>query len=250
MKLLQLLFSLIILAAPVMADTWASSPAAVTSKPVDRNWTDPSTGIQFVYLPKGCFNMGSPSHEEGRYTEEAKHPVCIDQGFWMSKYEITNAQFRKMVSSHDSKAYGGHSLNEPKQPAVFVSWDEATEYAQWLSDRSAYTFRLPTEAEWEYAARGNTSTARYWGDNADAACRYANVADNMAKDEFSWGWIHHNCRDEYAVSSPVGQFKPNAFGLYDMLGSVCAAVAVGTIGPGMCVRRVATGFRMTLVTLA
>jgi|GEM_PF-723083 len=197
----------------------SSRPTVVTPKPVGRNWTDPITGIQFVYIPKGCFNMGSPSHEEGRDADEAKHTVCIDQGFWMSQYEITNAQFRKMVSSHDSKAYGGHSFNEPKQPAVYVSWDEATEYAQWLSDRSGHTFRLPTEAEWEYAARGNTSTARYWGDNVDAACQYANVADKTAKAEWG-GRIAHNCIDGHTVSAPVGQFKPNAFGLYDMLGNV------------------------------
>jgi len=192
---------------------------AVTPKADGKNWTDPSTGIPFVHIPKGCFNMGSPSHEQDRYADEVKHPVCIDQGFWMSQYEITNAQFRKMAPRHHSKTYKGHRLNGAKQPVVYVSWDEATEYAQWLSDRSDHTFRLPTEAEWEYAARGNTSTARYWGDNADAACQYANVADKTAKAEWG-GWAVHNCIDGHTVSAPVGQFKPNAFGLYDMLGNV------------------------------
>jgi formylglycine-generating enzyme required for sulfatase activity len=200
---------------------WESTPAVVKikSKPkpaASRNWTDPNTGIEFVRIPKGCFNMGSPTYEEGRDDDETKRNVCIQKDFWMSKYEITNAQFRKMKSGHNRK---DNDLNGSKQPAVFVSWDDATEYAQWLSDRSNHTFRLPTEAEWEYAARGKTSTARYWGDSADSACRYANVADKTAKEKFEW-ITSHNCRDGYVLSSPVGQFKANAFGLHDMLGNV------------------------------
>ena len=202
---------------------WESTPAVVKIKPkpkptTGRNWKDPNTGIEFVRIPKGCFNMGSPSYEEGRYDNEKKHNVCIQKSFWMSKYEITNAQFRKMKSGHNSKEYKGHSLNGSKQPAVYVSWDDATEYAEWLSDRSGHTFRLPTEAEWEYAARGKTSTARYWGDSVDSACRYANVRDKSAK-TFGWG-SEHSCNDGYKVTAPVGQFKANAFGLHDMLGNV------------------------------
>jgi formylglycine-generating enzyme len=205
---------------------WESSPAVVKVKPkpkpvMSRNWTDPNTGIEFVRIPKGCFKMGSPSYEEGRDDDETKHNVCIQKEFWMSKYEVTNAQFRKMKSGHNSKEYNGHSLNGSKQPAVHVSWDDATEYAEWLSDHSSHTFRLPTEAEWEYAARGKTSTARYWGDSADSACRYANVHDKTSKNAFSnFTWANHQCNDGYKVTAPVGQFKANAFGLHDMLGNV------------------------------
>ena len=184
-----------------------------------QTWTDPGTDIEFVYIPAGHFQMGSPSNEDGRYHGEQKHRVSIDQGFWMSKYEITNAQFRKMKPNHNSQAYKGYSLNGPQQPAVSISWGDATDYAEWLSHRTGQNFTLPTEAEWEYAARGGGTESRYWGERADWACQYANVADKSAKHQWD-GWTIHNCQDGYVVTSPVGKFKPNGFGLHDMLGNV------------------------------
>ena len=80
-------------------------------------------------------------------------------------------------------------------------------------------FRLPSEAEWEYAARAGTTTARFWGDDTDDACAYANVRDLTLAKAFSWSDVH-DCDDGYAVTAPVGRFQPNAFGLYDMLGNV------------------------------
>ena len=79
---------------------------------------------------------------------------------------------------------------------------------------------MPTEAEWEYAARAGTKTARYWGNDPDEACGYASVFDPQAKREFGWDWPSHSCDDGYKVTAPVGSFKPNAFGLFDMLGNV------------------------------
>ncbi len=182
-------------------------------------WKDPVIGMEFVWVPKGCFEMGSIS---GHSDEKPVHTVCVD-GFWLGKYEVTNVQYRKYKSNHNSKDTGGHSLNGDNQPAVHVSWDDAQSYAEWLTDRNngRYQFRLPREAEWEYAARAGTKTARYWGDNPEDACQYACVNDRTSKKTFSYfTWTAHNCDDGYAVTSPVGNFKPNAFGLFDMLGNI------------------------------
>ena len=184
-------------------------------------WTDPVTGMGFVRVPGGCFQMGSPDGEKGRDTDEGPvHEVCVD-GFWMGKTEVTNAQFRKFRSGHDSKEYEGHSLNGADQPVVYVSWEDAKAYVKWLNGRhnGRFTFRLPTEAEWEYACRAGTTTARFWGDDADDACRYGNVADRTAKQKWS-NWTIHDCDDGYAVTAPTGGFKPNQFGLHDTLGNV------------------------------
>jgi len=144
--------------------------------------------------------MGSPSSEEGREDDERQHTVRVD-GFWMGETEVTNRQYRRFKPGHDS----GHSLNGDDQPAVYVSWNDAFDYAEWLSQKTGKHFRLPTEAEWEYAARAGTTTARYWGNG---------IGRNNA-----------NCFDcgsrwDNKQTAPVGSFKPNAFGLHDMLGNV------------------------------
>jgi len=184
-----------------------------------QSYTDSVTGMEFVYVPKGCFQIGSPSGEDGRDEDEGPvHEVCID-GFYLGKYEVTNAEYRKFKSSHNSKDYKGKSLNGDSQPAVYVSWDDAREYARWLTGKTGKNFRLPTEAEWEYGARGGTSTSRFWGDSPNSACKYSNVADKTAKRNWS-DWTVHYCDDGYAVAAPVGSFNANDFGLYDMLGNV------------------------------
>jgi len=104
-------------------------------------------------------------------------------------------------------------------PVVCVSWNDATAYAKWLSQQTGKQYSLPSEAQWEYAARAGTTTARYWDNDADDACRYANVHDKTSKKENGFSWTHHKCTDGYARTAPVGNFKPNAFGLYDMLGN-------------------------------
>ena len=106
-------------------------------------------------------------------------------------------------------------------PVVCVSWNDAKAYVKWLSEKTGKHYRLPSEAEWEYASRAGTKTARYWGDAENGHCMYENALDPTAARELSKIDVEETaCSDGFAYTSPVGSFKPNAFGLYDMLGNV------------------------------
>ncbi len=194
-------------------------------------------GPEMVIIPAGSFRMGD-IQGGGDFDEKPVHRVSVS-AFSMGKYEVTVGDFRQFVKvtgyKTDAEKYGscwvyrgnrsGKNWRNPSfsqsdnQPVVCVSLNDATAYIKWLSQQTDKNYRLPTEAEWEYAARAGTSTKRYWGNQADKACAYANVADKTAQKTFS-GWAIHNCTDGYTYTAPVGQFKPNAFGLFDMLGNV------------------------------
>jgi len=188
----------------------------VEAKKPGEAFLEPNTGMQFVWIPGGCFNMGSPSTDKAKEDDEGPvHEVSID-GFWMGKFEVTNAQYRTFKPKHNSGSYEGFSRNGADQPVVYVSWDDAKAFAKHLSAQQGgrYEFRLPTEAEWEYACRAGTTTRYHWGDKIDA--RYANLADKNHPTHPK----HPHLDDGYPVTSPVGSLKPNAFGLYDMAGNV------------------------------
>ncbi|MBF0588280.1 MAG: SUMF1/EgtB/PvdO family nonheme iron enzyme [Magnetococcales bacterium] len=189
---------------------------------------EPLVGMAFVWIPKGRFTMGSPPGEKGRKRDEGpQHSVALD-GFWMARHEVTNGQLRQFHAGHDSGHYKGHALNGEQQPAVRVSWEQASAFAAWLTEHSASEtqdprYRLPSEAQWEYAARAGSRTARFWGDDPDDACLFANVGDRAFKKGFQNLYPNkpiHNCDDGHIVSAPVGRFKPNRWGIFDMLGNV------------------------------
>lgn len=180
------------------------------------SYTDPVTGMEFVLIPGGCYKMGS---SEGNNDEKPVHEACVD-GFWMGKYEVTNAQYRRFRPEHDSRDYMGDSMDGDDQPAVYVSWEDAMEFAKWLSGKSSENYRLPTEKEWEYAARAGTTGDRYWSGPDTQACSHANVYDRSCAVKNKFNWPPFDCDDGYPVTAPVGSFKPNGFGLYDMLGNV------------------------------
>jgi formylglycine-generating enzyme required for sulfatase activity len=169
--------------------------------PTNSTWTETTLGIEFVFIPKGCFVMGSPVTEESRVTNERQHRVCVSKGFWMSKHEITNAQFKSMKASHNSGTFEKFSLDKSNQPVVNVKWDDAIVFAQWLSKKTGEKFRLPTEVEWEYAARSGNKGVNIW--DKDKIKYHANFIKN----------------DNFFVSAPVGKFAANKFGLYDILGN-------------------------------
>jgi len=102
---------------------------------------------------------------------------------------------------------------------VCVSWNDAVAYTVWLNKETGNEYRLPTEAEWEYATRAGTTTARPWGNDPDQACRYANVADETLKQTFS-NWTTHDCTDGATYTAAVGSFQANAWRLHDIMGNV------------------------------
>lgn len=178
---------------------------------------DPVTGMEFVLIKGGCYDMGD-SVGDGDSNELPVHEVCLSN-FYIGKFEVTNAQYRKFRPNHNSGSYETFSLNDDRQPVVNVSWHDAVAYAKWLSEKTGKTFRLPTEAEWEYAARAGTRSSRYWGKDLEDSCKYANGADMMAK-KYLARWTAFPCDDGYSVAAPAGSFRPNGYGLYDMLGNV------------------------------
>ncbi|MDR2550259.1 MAG: formylglycine-generating enzyme family protein [Desulfobulbus sp.] len=178
---------------------------------------DAAAGMVLVPIKGGCFQMGD-SVGDGEPNERPVHEVCVPD-FAIGRFEVTNGQYRKFKPQHTSGGAQGGTLNDDNQPAVNVSWDDAVAYAKWLSLRIGRTYRLPTEAEWEYAARAGSSQSRFWGNNPDEACKYANVADLTAKKQWA-KWTTFACDDGYAVSAPVGSFAANGYGLNDMLGNV------------------------------
>lgn len=166
--------------------------------------------------------------------------VRIEREFAIGTFDITRREFATFVRESGyrvpSKCFGysgslwapGKSWRYPgfeqtdTDPVVCVSSQDASAYVRWLSRKTGKRYRLPTEAEWEYAARSGSSSSNYWGDQPALACRYANVADKsyFKKMRVTQGHLGFPCNDRYASTSPVGSFEPNGFGLFDMLGNV------------------------------
>ena len=192
-----------------------------------------------VVVPAGRFRMGSPSGESRRGDDEGPvHQVRIGR-FALGKYEVTKGEFAAFVRDSGYHAGGGcrvhtgskwetqasNSWRDPgfaqteRDPVACVSWDDAKAYVGWLSRKTGKAYRLASESEWEYAARAGTRTVRYWGDDADKACSFANVADRTAKERYG-KWNTHNCRDGHVHTAPVGTYRANGFGVHDMHGNV------------------------------
>jgi sulfatase modifying factor 1 len=174
-------------------------------------------GMTFVPIKAGCFAMGSPDGEAGRFANEVPvHPVCL-QPFDLAADEVTQAQWRKVMILTDPtpSQYGG----DERRPVETVSWDDIQYFLRLMSFFGSHQYRLPSESEWEYAARAGTQTARSWGDDIGNACDYENVADAMKKREAP-DLDAFSCNDGFAGTAPVGSFRPNPWGLYDMLGNV------------------------------
>ena len=180
-----------------------------------RTRTDNTTGMELHWVEGGCFIMGSPANERDRGGDESSHQVCV-KGFWIGNTEVTNSQYRRFKPSHDSGSFQGRPLNGDQQPAVQVDWGDAMAFAEWLSWEAGtgQRFRLPTEAEWEYAARAGAATRYHWGNDIDP--RYANFSDRNDPTGASIGTLD----DGQAVTAPVGTYLPNVLGLHDMAGNV------------------------------
>jgi serine/threonine-protein kinase len=162
-------------------------------------------GMRFVLIPGGTFPMGSPADEKDRDDDETLHPVTLTRAYYLQTTEVTNAQYRRFDPQHRSGAYEGHDLDGADQPVVGVSWEDARGYVAWLDGQDAgHAYRLPSEAEWERAARAGTTTRFFWGADEARLPQYANGAGT---------------EDGHAVTAPAGSYPPNAWGLHDVLGN-------------------------------
>lgn len=210
-------------------------------KPTDdlpRSYTERATGVPFEmkYVEGGTFTMGD-TFGEGESDEKPTHSVRLSE-FWMGETEVTNAQFCAFLNEKGNQTEDGQTWLDiddsdcliqksgsryvPKSgyadhPVIEVSWYGANAYCKWLSSKSSRKYRLPTEAEWEYAARGRGQKIKYaWG-NGDPS---GNVADETAKKENSDWTIFEGYTDGYVRTAPVKQFRENSLGLHDMSGNV------------------------------
>ena len=206
--------------------------------------------LKLVQIPAGKFLMGSPESEKDRDKEEIQHEVTISKPFYMGITHVTVDQFATFVKDSgyktdaekdgssvgseikdgtlDLKMVDGCSWRNPSfdqrgdHPVVQVSWNDAKAFCDWLSKKTGKTVSLPTEAQWEYACRAGTKTAYPWGDDPDGGKGWANCGDQRLKKKLpnaAAAWMFFGWDDGFVFTSPVGSYKANAFGLYDMNGN-------------------------------
>jgi formylglycine-generating enzyme required for sulfatase activity len=204
---------------------------------------------EMVVIPAGSFTMGIPQNEVDRDgiplgIGAPLHSVRIARPFALGEFLVTRKQYATFAEETGQAGTGCYALpvdgiswkyyaarswrdsgftQADDHPVLCVSWDDALTYVSWLSGRSGQTYRLPTEAEWEYAGRAGGTSGRYFGDAP--ICEFANVRDQSKKQLYSTGRFFE-CNGGFPNTSPVGSFPPNGFGLYDVLGNawewVCA----------------------------
>ncbi|MEM7544875.1 MAG: SUMF1/EgtB/PvdO family nonheme iron enzyme [Pseudomonadota bacterium] len=168
---------------------------------------------EMIALPGGTFLMGSPEDEEHRSKDEQQREVTIGYRFAIGRTEMTWNEYSACVAEDACEPVPGNNANKDSMPVTNISWIDAKAYAAWLNNKvPGEPYRLPTEAEWEYAARAGTTTAYYWGEQPDRA--YANMGREVCCIGSAEG------ADKWVKDAPVASFKPNAFGLYDMLGNM------------------------------
>jgi formylglycine-generating enzyme required for sulfatase activity len=194
--------------APTQATDTPLSPATERAlKPKD-TFKECTNCPEMIVVPAGSFTMGSPANEQGRYSNESpQHTVTFARQFAVGKFELTFDEWDACVTGGGCIGYkpSDKDWGRGRRPVINVSRDDATAYMTWLSRKTGKPYRLLTEAEWEYAARAGTTTAYYWGNDIGKG--------NANCDGCGSQW-------DAKQTSPVGSFKPNAFGLYDMAGNV------------------------------
>ena len=214
--------------------TWREKPGSI--------FRDCDKCPEMVVVPSGSYEMGSPAFEEGRNDDEGPvHRVTLAEPVAVGVHEVTRGEFERFVQatgyamgntcwiwmpeSGKWEKHADHHWRDPgftqtdQHPVVCVSWRDAQAYVKWLSRETGKAYRLLSEAEWEYIARGGTQTAWYWGDDKTAQCRHANGFDRAAKRRYP-KFKTVECDDGAVHTSEVGQYKANGFGLHDVSGNV------------------------------
>ncbi len=236
-----------VLAVAMACCAW-QAPAQAAQPPGAAFRDEPAGGApgpEMVVVPAGTFRIGSPGAEPDRQGDEGPQAeIRIDAPFALGRTEVTVEQFGRFVVATgyetDAERLGGCFAyvgaweaiegtdwrkppgveQDGRHPVVCVSWNDAVAYARWLSAQTGERYRLPTEAEWEYAARGGSGASRPWGDDPHAACEHANVADSALKRAHPGDWPAHDCDDGFVYTAPVASLGANGFGLHDMAGNV------------------------------
>src|SRR6266849_3374189 len=217
-----------------------NAPVALQLRPIFKDCADCP---EMVTLSAGDFMMGSPADEPGREVDEGlPRRVVIKKPIAIGRFEVTIDQFSAFVAETgmaagnlcaaivgDNKSpYGNRFVMGPPEasfrqpgyavtgthPVVCISWHDAQAYVAWLGRRTGKPYRLPTEAEWEYAARAGTQTMYSFGNNRDALCAYGSFADIESPFPWRGGWLH-----DTPSPIPVGQLRPNPWGIFDMHGN-------------------------------
>lgn len=232
-----------------------SAPAAATDQ---EPFQDCSTCPEMVSVSPGVFWMGADLQEPVSFglpdvfarREQPKHEVRISKSFAISKYEISLAQFQRFADESgyvtiegcwifigsewifdDARSWRNAQLSQtPDHPVTCVNWHDAAAYADWLSAKTGDAYRLPSESEWEYAARAGTETPFWFGASPDDICDFVNLGDLDTQDAFGWhktaskyefmdNWQGVPCRDGFATTAPVRSGPANGFGLHHVLGN-------------------------------
>jgi formylglycine-generating enzyme required for sulfatase activity len=203
--------------SPAETLLWDVQPSLIPGPIEGKIWTVPYLGISFVWVPPGEFQMGSPLQEHARVPNEGPQtPVRFTQGFWAGTYEVTQSQYEELTGRNPSK------FKSAARPVDSVSWEEAKAFCQLLTEferdaqrlPNGYVYRLPSEAEWEYAARAGTQSSFNFGVEADASLgQFRGVyprdrIDGLRVPTVSYG------------SATVGRYEANAFGMFDVHGNV------------------------------
>ncbi|MGE4298008.1 MAG: formylglycine-generating enzyme family protein [Desulfovibrionaceae bacterium] len=181
---------------------YPNDPASILGRRIGlpgHPWTEPITGMEFVWVPGGCFQMGNDRIFRGSETPE--HEVCVD-GFWLGTYEVTQAEWTRVMGNNPSRFKGD------RNPVEHVSWDDTQKFIRRLNGKGNGAFRLPTEAEWEYAARSGGKVETNFS---------VNIFSGWSEDWDRMAWYESNSGEQ---THPVGGKAPNGLGLYDMSGNV------------------------------
>ena len=207
----------------------AEKDPVVVAEPSAKDFPKAGTVIQdcpkcpaMVVIPAGKFAMPFPPGDSGRFHHEGPvRPVTFTRPLAIGKFEVTFDEWDACVAEKGCPKVDDKGRGKGRRPVVYVSWDDTVRYTKWLSKKTGKTYRLATEAEWEYAFRSGTDERhRYLNIPAAKVCAAANVYDKRGRQQTEMEYEPLPCDDKFADVAPVGSYKPNAYGIYDMLGNV------------------------------
>lgn len=233
------------LVAGALLASAAVSPARAAGPPAP--FRDCPECPAMVRVPAGTFTLGTPAADAADPATRAEAQaviVRIARPLALGRTEVTRREFAAFVADTeyespvncrtwnerlgryaDDRTRSWQNPGRPRDvrddyPVSCVSWGDAVAYTKWLARRTGKPYRLPSEAEWEYAARAGSSTARPWGESAADGCAYGNTYDAAGRTEYLLGWAAAPCDDRFPDVAPAGALQPNAFGLYDTIGNL------------------------------